>query len=298
MPARVDFPTIVQEALAVVGEVCDTAAARRPCAASLTGLIVAAHQPVRGINRDCAVTTDQACGHRWLTEVEWDATVLPDRRLAWLHQAPQTRASVRGGMARAQTLVTPAGTRLEAVGWCWEQAAPRHVRAHAAVSAHSVGPSSAPAPLAWRRFQPRASGPEQACKDHPPRGIALSAAALQRGLPGAGTLDSSGPSATVRKPMQRQRAGEVGALQLHRPVGYAGQEPPRQDVARQLPWEAQNPVRVGRPREWSCSQQRRMPEVDQPVRILRFGRARGDEEARTALGSPRLGWAGRRRVMG
>jgi hypothetical protein len=32
MPAMVDFPTIVQEALAVVGEVFDTEAARLHCA--------------------------------------------------------------------------------------------------------------------------------------------------------------------------------------------------------------------------------------------------------------------------
>ena len=41
MPTIVDFPTIVQEALAVFGDVFDTEAARRHFAEYLTGLMVA-----------------------------------------------------------------------------------------------------------------------------------------------------------------------------------------------------------------------------------------------------------------
>ena len=91
MPAIVDFPTIVQEALAIFGDVFDTEAARRHFAEYLTGLIVAENKTVSGINRECAITTDQSSLNRWLTEVEWDVMVLHDRRLAWLQQAPQTR---------------------------------------------------------------------------------------------------------------------------------------------------------------------------------------------------------------
>jgi len=91
MPAIVDFPTIVQEALAIFGDVFDTEAARRHFAEYLTGLIVAENKTVSGINRECAITPDQSCLNRWLTEVEWDVMVLHDRRLAWLQQAPQTR---------------------------------------------------------------------------------------------------------------------------------------------------------------------------------------------------------------
>ena len=52
-----------------------------------------------GINREFALTTDQSCLNRWLTEVQWDVTALNDRRLAWLQQAPRTRYSVRGVIA-------------------------------------------------------------------------------------------------------------------------------------------------------------------------------------------------------
>src|SRR5262249_11985266 len=62
-----------------------------------------------GINREFALTTDQSCLNRWLTEVQWDVQSLNDRRLAWLQQAPRTRYSVRGVIAIDNTLVTHEG---------------------------------------------------------------------------------------------------------------------------------------------------------------------------------------------
>ena len=75
---------------------------------------------VSGINREFALTTDQSCLNRWLTEVEWDVTALNDRRLAWLQQAPQTRYSGRGVIAIDNTLVTHEGKLIEDVGWFWD----------------------------------------------------------------------------------------------------------------------------------------------------------------------------------
>jgi SRSO17 transposase len=91
MPTIVDFPTIVQEALTIFGDVFDTEAARRHFAEYLTGLMVAERKTVSGITRAFVVTTDQACLHRWLTEVSWDVQTLNDRRLAWLQRHPKTR---------------------------------------------------------------------------------------------------------------------------------------------------------------------------------------------------------------
>src|SRR5499427_7655978 len=99
MPAIVDFPTVVKEALALFGDLFDTEPARRHFAEYLTGLMVAENKTVSGINREFALTPDQACLNRWLTEVQWDVTALNDRRLAWLQQAPRTRYSVRGVIA-------------------------------------------------------------------------------------------------------------------------------------------------------------------------------------------------------
>ena len=84
----------------------NTEPARLHFAEYLTGLIVAENKTVSGINREFALTTDQSCLNRWLTEVEWDVTALNERRLTWLQQAPQTRYSVRGVIAIDNTLVT------------------------------------------------------------------------------------------------------------------------------------------------------------------------------------------------
>lgn len=116
--------------MAVFGEVCDTEAARRHFAEYLTGLIVAAHQTVSGINQGFVLTTDQSCLNRWLTEVHWEVKALNDKRLAWLQQAPQTRSSGRGVMAIDHTLLTHEGKLIEDVSWFWDHADQRHVIAH------------------------------------------------------------------------------------------------------------------------------------------------------------------------
>jgi hypothetical protein len=144
MPAMVDFPTVVKEALALFGELFDTEPARRHFAAYLPGLSVAENKTVRGITRALALTTDQACLHRWLTEVQWDGTTLNDRRLAWRQQAPQTRYSVRGVIAIDHTLGAHEGKRIDDVGWFWDHADERHVIAHDSMLANYVCPSGAP----------------------------------------------------------------------------------------------------------------------------------------------------------
>ena len=290
MPAIVDFPTVVQEALVIFGELFDTEPARRHFAEYLTGLIVAENKTVSGINREFALTTDQSCLNRWLTEVEWDVTALNDRRLAWLQQAPQTRYSGRGVIAIDNTLVTHAGKLIEDVGWFWDHADERHVIAHDYIISNYVCPSRAHYPSVWRRFKKRATCPAQEFKDHTELCMELIDAALQRGIPGAFTFDSYFTSAKVLNHLQSQQAAYVGDLKLNRKVVYAGREQKLQDVARQIPWEAKKPVRVGSRRHWYFSKHMRIPDVGHPVRVVLFWRERGDQEASKALVSNRLGW--------
>jgi len=245
MPAIVDFPTVVKEALALFGALFDTEPARRHFAASLTGWSVAAHQTVSGINRALALTTDQACLHRCLPEGQWDVTALHDRRLAWLQQAPQTRYSVREVIAIENTLVAHADKLIEDVGWVWDHADARHVLAHADMLSHDVCPSGAHFPSAWRRLKKRAACPAQAFKDHTEWCIALIDAALPRGIPGDCTCASYCTSAKVLTHIQSPQRASGGALKRNRKVVYAGRAQPLQDVARQMPWAAQQPVRVG-----------------------------------------------------
>lgn len=290
MPAIVDFPTIVQDALTVFGDLFETEPARHHFAEYLTGLIVAENKTVSGINREFALTTDQSCLHRWLTEVEWDVAALNDRRLAWLQQAPQTRYSARGVIAIDNTLVDHTGKLIEDVGWFWDHANERHVIAHDYLISNYVCPSRAHYPIEWRRLKKRDACTATEFKDHTDLCIALIDDVLKREIPGDFTFDSYFTSAKVLNHIQSTQRGYVGDLKLNRKVVYEGREQKLQDVARQMPWAAKKPVRVGSRRYGYFSKHMRIPEVGHPVRIVLFWRERSDQEASKALVSNRLGW--------
>jgi hypothetical protein len=89
----------------------------------------------------------------------------------------------------------------------------------------------------------------------------------------------------------------VGDLKLNRKLVYEGREQALQQVARQIPWQAQKPVRVGHRRYWYFSKQMRMPDVNHPVRIVLFWKERDNAEASKALVSNRLLWEVIRMVL-
>ena len=297
MPTIVDFPTIVQEALTSFGDVFDTEAARRHFAEYLTGLMVAERKTVSGINREFVVTTDQSCLNRWLTEVSWDVQTLNDRRLEWLQRDPKTRYSPRGVIAIDHTLVDHEGKLIEDVGWFWDHADERYVIAHDYLIANYVCPSGAHYPIEWKRFKKREACAAGEFKDHTQLCIALIDDAVARGIPGDFTFDCYFTSAKVLNHIQSQQRAYVGDLKLNRHVVYDGREQSLQAVARQIPWAAKKPVRMGQRRYWCFSKQMRIPDVDHPVRVVLFWKARGDQEASKALVSNRLGWEVIRMVL-
>jgi SRSO17 transposase len=122
MPTIVNFPTVVQDALAIFGDLFANEPERRHVAEYLTGLMIAEKKTVSGINREFVVTTDQSCLNRWLTEVSWDVKALNDRRLEWLQGDPKTRYSSRGVIAIDNTLVGHAGKLIDDVGGFWDHA--------------------------------------------------------------------------------------------------------------------------------------------------------------------------------
>ena len=297
MPTIVDFPTIVQEALTIFGDVFDTEAARRHFAEYLTGLMVAERKTVSGINREFVVTTDQSCLNRWLTEVSWDVQTLNDRRLEWLQRDPKTRYSPRGVIAIDNTLVDHEGKLIEDVGWFWDHADERYVIAHDYLISNYVCPSGAHYPIEWKRFKKREACAAGEFKDHTQLCIALIDDAVARGIPGDFTFDCYFTSAKVLNHIQSQQRAYVGDLKLNRHVVYDGREQSLQAVARQIPWAAKKPVRMGQRRYWYFSKQMRLPDVDHPVRVVLFWKARGDQEASKALVSNRLGWEVIRMVL-
>src|SRR5215470_391035 len=96
MPAIVEFPTVVQDLLSQYADLFANEPERRHFAEYLTGLFIAERKTVSGINREFAVTTDQSCLNRSLTEVEWDEKALNIRRLEQLQSDPSTRYTKQG----------------------------------------------------------------------------------------------------------------------------------------------------------------------------------------------------------
>ena len=297
MPTIVDFPTVVKDALDVFGDLFANEPERRHFAEYLTGLMIADKKTVSGINREFAVTTDQSCLNRWLNEVAWDVTALNDRRLAWLQEEPKTRYSARGVIAIDNTLVDHAGKLIEDVGWFWDHANERYVIAHDYLISNYVCPSGAHYPIEWRRFRKKDAGPKDAFKDHTELCMELIDDAITRGIPGDFTFDSYFTSAKVLNHIQDTQRAYVGDVKLNRTVVYDGREQSLQAVARQIPWQAKKPVRVGKRRYWYFRKQMRIPGVTHPVRIVLFWKERDEAEASKALGSNRLCWEVIRMVL-
>jgi hypothetical protein len=294
MPTMVDFPTLVQDAVDVLGDLVANEPARRHCAAYLSRLRGAEKQPVSGIHGAFGVTTDPAGRPRWRHEVPWDVQALHNRRWAWWQGAPKTRSSPRGGMARAQTLVAHGGQLSADVGWFWDQANAPSVIAPEALISNDVGPSGAHDPMAWRRCKKKAACQQGEGTDHPAWCLELSHDAIARHSPGDCTCASSCTRAQVLNHMQSTTRAHGGELKRHRPRVDDGREPSLQAVARQRPWQAQNPVRVGHRRDGDFRKPRRIPEGPQPGRMGWCWQERDQAEASKALGSHGLPWEVRR----
>ncbi len=290
MPTIVEFPTVVQEALEVFGDLFANEPERRHFAEYLTGLMVAESKTVSGINREFVVTTDQSCLNRWLTEGDWDVNALNDRRLAWLQKAPKTRYSPRGVIALDNTLVDHEGKLIEDVGWLWDHADGRYVIAHDYLISNYVCPSGAPYPVEWRRFKKREACGEGEFQDHTQLCIELIDDAIARQIPGDFTFDCYFTSADVLNHIHGKERNYVGDLKLNRKVVYEGKEQKLSGVAQQIPPEAKKPITVGEKTYWCFSKRMRISGVGHPVRVALFWKEREDTEASKALVSNRLGW--------
>src|SRR5215211_8328176 len=99
MPAIVEFPTLVQELVSQYADLFVNEPERRHFAEYLTGLFIAERKTVSGINREFAVTTDQSCLNRWITEVAWDVQALNKRRLDLLQCDSSTHYTKNGVIA-------------------------------------------------------------------------------------------------------------------------------------------------------------------------------------------------------
>jgi hypothetical protein len=94
MPGIVEFPSVVQEALARFGGVVANEPERQDCAEYLRGLLVA-QKKVRALNAELAETTDQGCLNRL---EEWAGMCRNSLRSAWSgsNKTPRCATTLKG----------------------------------------------------------------------------------------------------------------------------------------------------------------------------------------------------------
>jgi Transposase DDE domain len=306
MPGIIEFPTIVQQALKDFGDLFDNEPARRHFAEYLTGLLVAARKTVNGINAEFAVTTDQSCLNRWMTEVGWDYQALNVQRLAWLQCFPDTRYAAHGVIPIDNVLIEHAGQFIEDAGWLWDHAEQRPVIAHDYLIANYVCPSGKHYALEFRRFRKQedcdfarqcleaapggiaAALPEQVrlsqFKDHTQLCQELVDWVVAQEIPGDFTFDCYFTSAAVLNHIHHQQRAYVGELKFNRKVWFQGQEMHAADVAALLASDDRQPVQVGDKRYWYFTKTIRIAEVDHLVRrVILWERKNGKEPVKMLI---------------
>src|SRR6188768_2348615 len=126
MPGIIEFPQVVQDALAQFGDLFANEPQRRHFAEYLTGLMIAERETVLGIHDEFAETTDQSCLNRFLTEVRWDIQALNERRLEQFQKDPSTRYSDQGVIPIDTTLIDRDWMLIPSAGWFWDHAEQRN----------------------------------------------------------------------------------------------------------------------------------------------------------------------------
>lgn len=270
MPCIVEFPTIVQGALAKFGHLFANEPERVHFAEYLTGLLVADRKNVSAINRQFAVTTDQSCLNRWLTEVDWDVHELNRQRLHWLQSEPSTRYSTQGVIALDNVLIDHDGKLIEDVGYFWDHADERYKIAHDYLIANYVCTSNKHYPLEFRRFVKREQCEQQrtAFVDHNAFFRELIDWVHKRHIPGDFTFDSWFTHAANLNHIHSRDRGYVGDLKFNRKIIFQGQRIKAEDVVALIDPRDRKPVDIGDRRQWYFTKSIHIPDVDHPVRIV------------------------------
>jgi hypothetical protein len=305
MPAIVEFPTIIQEAIQQFGDLFANDPQRRHFAEYLTGLIVARHKNVSAMQREFMDAADQSCLNRFLTDVAWDEQELNERRLAWLQQSPDTAYAERGVIALDNVLIDHSGKLIEDVGYFWDHAEQRHKIAHDYLFVNYTCPSGKHYPLEFCRFQKReqceATG--EKFQDHGVLFRQLVDWVCERKIPGDFAFDCYFSSAenlnyihAKRDQYDRPRA-YVADLKMNRKVEYRGRQWKLSELATSIPPEQRQELRRGDRRQWTFTCVVHLPEVKHPVRVVFLWHHRHDTAACKMLGTNRTTWEVKRIVV-
>ncbi|REJ69525.1 MAG: IS701 family transposase [Planctomycetota bacterium] len=298
MPAIVEYPRVVAEALERFADLFPNEPQRRHFAEYLTGLIIAKNKTVSGMNAEFVDTTDQSCLNRFVTAAEWDADELNAERLELLQEDVATRYSDRGVIALDDVLIDHDGKLIEDVGWFWDHAEGRSKIAHDYLFANYVCPSGKHYPLEFRRFKKRdqceATGEE--FLDHGVLFRQLVSWVCEREIPGDFAFDSyfSGAPNLNHIHEQKNQHGEsrayVGDLKTNRRLEVRGKSIRADEFAAGIPREQRRELRRGDDRQWFYTTTVRLPQVKHPVRIVLIWHNRRDKTVAKVLVTNRTRW--------
>jgi hypothetical protein len=292
MPAIVEYPSVVKEALEVFGALFPNEPERKHLAEYLTGLLIAHKKNVSSINREFAVTTDQSCLNRWLTEVEWDEEAFNRQRLDWLQQSPDTRYSAQGVIAIDNVLVDHEGKLIEDAGYFWDHAEHRHKIAHDYIIANYVCTSGKHYPLEFYRFVKQEDGPARGIEfiDHNQFVRWRVDWVVDQGIPGDFTFDSYFTCAENLNHIHAHSRAYVGDLKFNRKILFQGREIKAEERAGQILPEDRKALMLNGARQYYFTKSIRIPEVDHPVRIVILWDKRHDPKAKKILVCNRTHW--------
>jgi len=306
MPAIVEFPQVVREALEQFAELFSCEPQRQHFAEYLTGLMVARNKSVTGINAEFADTTDPSCLNRFLTQVQWDVEQLNERRLELLQKDPSTRYHDQGVIALDDVLIDHTGQFIKDVGWLWDHAEERNKIAHDYLFANYVTSSGKHYPLEFRRFKKReqceATG--ETFEDHGVLFRQLVDWICERNIPGDFTFDSYFSSAANlnhihSKPDRHGQArAYIGDLKFNRKIWFKGKETKAEEFAGTIPRGDRKELRRGDKRQWYFTCSIRLPNVDHKVRIVMLWNNRRDQSPAKILVTNRTKWEVTRIVRG
>jgi DDE superfamily endonuclease len=293
MPAIIEFPTVVQELLAEYGDLFANAPERRHFAEYLTGLKLAERKTVSGINREFAVTTDQSCLNRWMTEVEWKPDALNKRRLDHLQRDWSTRYTKHAVIAIDNTLIDHSGKLIADVGWFWDHADQRHLIAHDYLIANYVCASDKHYPLEFRRFRKK-----DACladntpfKNHTVLCKELIDWAVEQNIPGDFTFDSYFTNAEILNHIASKNRNYVGDLKFNRTITVAGQDwKVIEWVKAKLGPLCRQKTSANGKIQWYFTKSIRIPGITHIVRIVVLWKEQRDGEPRKILITNRTYW--------
>lgn len=296
MPAIIAYPSMVRALVAPFGDLFPNAPAREHFADYLTGLFLAARKTVRGINRACAVTTDQSCRNRCRTEAPWDPQVRNARRLAWLQHDVTTRSRQDGVLASDHPVIDHEGQLIADGGSFWDHAAKRHLMAHDYLIINDVPVAGTRFPRTVQRVRTRAGAGAQ-CTTHTHLWCDRIDGAGARQIPGDVTVASSGTNAAIMDPIHAPDRADGGERKANRIVSVDGRAWTRSAwVARARGPRARTPITVGDPTQWSFTKTMRLPNVGHPVRIVVRWKEQRAAPPRPILVTNRVRWEPQREL--